>query len=515
MLQTLALLQSGTDFETLKALNPHLPPEPDEVAQPTDPMHNLLWSRWDEDKRAQEKSRYEEALARRQVYLDALAAWKSDAAVRTAPGKLAETLRDLERRGLLQYDASGKRYDLHPLVRGVAAGRMAVNETLMLGQMVVDHFTRQSHDPWEQAKTLEDVAPGLNVVRVLIRMRRYKEAFYAYRGDLAMALFYNLEADAERQALLKPFFPDGWDHQPVQLDESDIPYLLSEAAGPLLNDYPEQAQKLFERTIALNGTLSDGSRVVTALPYLAVIAENANRLAEMARILSLALEISEAMEVDDEIFRSKLFLVRRSIECGDRVMANTLWRELDGMSRPRNRALYRPGDLEASRIMDLFYRGELTEEALAEAETSAKNGYNRRVIRRLHRLRGEWCLAQKEPASAVESLTENLQMSREVGDEAASDEALIALARLRAGTDFDARGEAERLTAAMNKATKGALALAELWHTLGERNAAVEHALRAHRWAAAEGEPYVHRYYLDRARALLGELGVTLPEVPR
>jgi hypothetical protein len=70
--------------------------------------------------------------------------------------------------------------------------------------------------------------------------------------------------------------------------------------------------------------------------------------------------------------------------------------------------------------------------------------------------------------------------------------------------------EAERLSNA-----GGGLALAELWHALGERDRAIEHALRAHQWSVADGEPYVQRYWLDRTRALLADLGVPLPDVPR
>jgi hypothetical protein len=40
-------------------------------------------------------------------------------------------------------------------------------------------------------------------------------------------------------------------------------------------------------------------------------------------------------------------------------------------------------------------------------------------------------------------------------------------------------------------------------------------ALRADRWAVADGLPYVRRYYLDRIRGLLSELGAVLPEVPK
>ena len=102
-------------------------------------------------------------------------------------------------------------------------------------------------------------------------------------------------------------------------------------------------------------------------------------------------------------------------------------------------------------------------------------------------------------------------MAREVGREDPVAEARLALARLRAGMPGDAHAEAERLSTSAG----GTLALAELWRELGDRDRAVEHALRAHRWAVADGEPYVHRYYLDRTRALLAGLGAALPEVPR
>jgi hypothetical protein len=249
LLQTLALLHSGADFETLKALNPHLPPGPDEVAQPENPTNHLFWPRWDEERRAQEKSRYEEALVRRQAYLHALADWKNDPAVRIAPDKLGDTLRELEKRGLLQYDPSGKRYDLHPVLRGIAAGRMAANETEKLGQMVVDHFARQPHNPWDRAETLEDVAPALDVVRVLVRMGRYKAALDAFR-EVRGALYYNLGVKAEIQALLKPFFPDGWDKEPVKLDESDLNNLVGEAVLFLSDPYPEQAKETLKNPAA-------------------------------------------------------------------------------------------------------------------------------------------------------------------------------------------------------------------------------------------------------------------------
>jgi hypothetical protein len=50
---------------------------------------------------------------------------------------------------------------------------------------------------------------------------------------------------------------------------------------------------------------------------------------------------------------------------------------------------------------------------------------------------------------------------------------------------------------------------------LGETDKAIDLARRTHKWAAADGEPYVRRYELDGAAALLKELGVEPPEVPQ
>ncbi|MET4601973.1 hypothetical protein ABIB90_001440 [Bradyrhizobium sp. JR4.1] len=130
---------------------------------------------------------------------------------RSSSRDLNTTLRDLEKRGLLQYDATEKRYDLHPVVRSVAAGRIEKQETDRLGQGIVDYFTRRQHDPWVNADTLEEVADGIQIVSTFLRMRRYSEGFYALQGDLANALYFNLGAIAELIALADGFFPDGLD----------------------------------------------------------------------------------------------------------------------------------------------------------------------------------------------------------------------------------------------------------------------------------------------------------------
>jgi predicted ATPase len=93
LLFALALLSKAVDYRELTSLNPLLPPEPEAVQEPDDAEARLQSPEY-------------------------LAAHKD----------LADTVRDLERRGLLQYDRLTRQYDLHPVVRGTAAAWLRPGE---------------------------------------------------------------------------------------------------------------------------------------------------------------------------------------------------------------------------------------------------------------------------------------------------------------------------------------------------------------------------------------------------
>ena len=188
-----------------------------------------------------------------------------------------------------------------------------------------------------------------------------------------------------------------------------------------------------------------------------------------------------------------------------------MWYLLDPMGRDWSRAIYRPGHAESLYAQLRFYQGDMTEDHLARAEQLAQAGKNRLVIRCLHRLRGEWQLEQGHWALAGESLHEAVRMARQVGQTDAKAETLLALARFHLGQLPNARDEAERLAGARDLFDR---ALAELWLAIADRERAKKHALAAYKWAWADGEPYVRRYELNKARALLEQLGADIPNLP-
>jgi hypothetical protein len=230
LLSTLALLSEAVDYPTLCALNPHLPPEPEEVDEPQDFELRPWWGDMSDAAKAKAQQYYQVALQRRKEYEQTIEARLRSQEFLTARQELAITVRDLERRGLLQYDGHVKRYDLHPVVRAVASGELRAQERDQYGQLVVDHFSIQAHNPYDEAETLEDLRDGLHVVRTLLKMEHFEQAYNAYRGVLSDALFFNLEAYAEALSLLRSFFPKGWDTLPSAVNKKAGCYLATDAA---------------------------------------------------------------------------------------------------------------------------------------------------------------------------------------------------------------------------------------------------------------------------------------------
>jgi hypothetical protein len=180
LLSTLALLSSAVDYETVAAFNPHLPPEPEEVEVPAKPEDDSRWELMLDEEKANRRRQYEDALAKRKAYEQAVQEWRESASVREAPKQLSHTVADLEHRGLLQYDRRAHRYDLHPVVRGVAAGSLKPEEEKRYGQKVVDHFNTLLVSSYATARSMEDVESGLQVVRTLLKLGHFQRAADAF-----------------------------------------------------------------------------------------------------------------------------------------------------------------------------------------------------------------------------------------------------------------------------------------------------------------------------------------------
>jgi tetratricopeptide (TPR) repeat protein len=285
-------------------------------------------------------------------------------------------------------------------------------------------------------------------------------------------------------------------------------------AGIAFAGLGDQARSADLDQIALRFDIAAGDwlSVRTDLTNLAIHSRNLNQLALSERCRTLALDLAKAMGEKVHLFGARLDYAETLSLTGQWEAADKMWRLANRMGRDWPRYLYRPGDAEKARLkLMLLARSRLTEGDFAAAESAARAGQNRKVMRELHRLRGEWRLDRGEYALAAESFQEAIRLAHEAGFRDPKSETQLALARLHLDQLPAARDEAARLSAGRNPAH---LELAELWLAAGESEQAAIHAQAAYRYAWADGEPYVRRYDLDRATTLLQQLGVEIPALP-
>jgi hypothetical protein len=513
LLSTLALLSEAVDYDTLTALNPYLPPQAEPPPEPERPEDRFAWDMLLTPAQQREaKEEYTTARERHARDEGIYRAWLASGGPQEAARQLACAVRDLERRGLLQYDRQADRYDLHPVVRGFASGGLRGEDRDRFGQRAVDYFSQRPQDPYEQAETLDDVRNGLRLVRTLIQMGRIQDAFDLYRGDLSVALLYNLEANAETLSLLRPFFGKDWASPTGDLDDRDTSYLVTDAAIALANiGQLEQSLSANETVLGMDLRNSNLRYAFNDLVHIARIHSEQYHLARGEKTILLVLELAELIDDEEYLFLARLDRFRQLYAIGSWADAEAMWRVLDPMGRDWQRILYRPGNAEAFYAESQFTQGCLSEELLAHAEDLARSGRNRAMIRFLHTLRGRWQLGRAEWTLAAENLHEAIRMTHEAGRSDTALEVCLALAQFQLGRLPETRQEAIRLSSDPNPAH---LALAELWQAIGDPEQAAEHALAAYRWAWADGTPYVNSYGLACATALLVQLGAEIPELP-
>jgi hypothetical protein len=497
LLSTLALLSDSVDYEVLKAFNPHLPPEPKEVARPKAPEKYWRWDKLSEEEKAKRLAQYEADMGRWREYEKAVKERLASSEYRLAPKKLEQTVRDLEQRGLLQWDGRDQTYDLHPVVRGVAAGGMQAAEKERYGRRVVDHFSSLPHNPYEQAETLEHLRPGLKVVRTLLKLGHLQDAADAYKGDLSYAILFNVEAYAEVLSLLREFFPNGWGDLPQGVDSSSAAYLANEA-GICLRYCGDQNDTLlaYQTSLRLHLGSENWTETNSTLLNIAYGLSDQNMLAKWQRVNDLALRLSEVCQNQKAVFLSRLSLMEYQARIGAWTDAAATWQLLNPMGRDWSRAIYRPGTAEGAYADFHFRQGCLREEHIATAERLALDGKDRGQIRYLKLLRGAWRLEQGDWASAATSFAEAVRMARESGIPNAGSETGLALAKVHLGELTEPRREAERLTGMRYVSCRY---LAMLWQAIGDDDQAKKHALAAYEWAWADGEPYVNRYDLTKS----------------
>ena len=120
-------------------------------------------------------------------------------------------------------------------MRGFAVRWVSKDERNQAGGKVADLFSSQEKPPYQTVRSLSELRQTLHTIRAYLQMESLDRAFDILRSnDLTTCLKFQLEQYQEHLALLKPFFPKGW-NQPAQgLEPRVIEWLASDAWGSTL-----------------------------------------------------------------------------------------------------------------------------------------------------------------------------------------------------------------------------------------------------------------------------------------
>ncbi|MDX8030081.1 DUF4062 domain-containing protein [Lentzea sp. BCCO 10_0856] len=424
--------------------------------------------------------------------------------------KLGRAVSDLEQRGLLQYDWSTRHYDLHPVVRAVSASTLRPTDLRILGQRVVDHFSVGAHGTYLHLRSVDELRSHITVVRTLLQMGKLHTAFGSYINGLGPALLFKLEAAPEALSLLRPFFEHGWTR--AALVDKELTRLqrarLCNDAGAAFNKLGDHDQALALYQVAVEERLDyeDWSNSAISLTNVSIALHRQNRRARGHFVAELALQLAELSGIPGALFMAQLQFFVSLGALGDTDAAIAVWPALD-LRRTWDVQGTNAGDAELAYAELMFDQGVHSDLRLDEIEAVGRLHGKRFVVRGARRLRGHLHLKRAEWAAAAAEFEAAVSSARHCGLPCSDDEGLRALARVHLGQLPDARAEVENLTSSH-------FVLAQLWQAIGDRERAIDHALAAHRFAWADGEPYVRRFVLDEVILMLKELEVAIPVLP-
>jgi hypothetical protein len=436
---------------------------------------------------------------------------------------LDDVLTELEDRGLVGWDRRANRYDLHPLVRGVAWG--ALGDELRRGVYTNLHTHFAAVPIIDEAKIsrLEDLTPAIELYNTLIGLGRYDEAFDVFQYRLSGAIAYRLSASRQLVELAECLFPDGLDAPPRLHGTFAQGYSISAMGTGLIHSgRPGASESVFRQMYSIYERTHDSKNVTIAAINLAEV-----------------LFLSGKVRLSETYGRSGLFLSRDKRDRSEEAWSLYWFGLAQAARNPMETcaALLRALQISVKRYDS---RGEglasayLAQRALwcgkwAEARAYSARAWELATVQkyeadfiRAARLQGAATLGLSDLAVADERLHHAMTRARQVNLVEEELPALIALAELRRRQDKPDEAR-EYLDAVWDAAARGPYplfhadalnVLAALERDAGNTEKAIAAATEAYKKAWCDGPPFAYHWGLEAARKHLRELGAPEPPMP-
>ncbi len=502
LLSRVAAFGDAVRYDTVVVFNPYQKPMPTKVNEP---------SPWDGDAEKAAYEAYQQALQEYKVY-------EKSPEYRAGLATFDSALTELEERGLLQWDRDHDRYDLHPVVRGYAFDRLEEGEKRQTYDRIRGHFESLPEEDVESAKELADLKQTMSIYNALVGAGRLDEAAGFYRRRLRDVLVYQIAAYHTMVELLSTLFPEGESDQlPALSSTNDQANILNEMGSAFYQlGQNERALALYGQLIKLTLDEKDAPRLGVGLRNHALPLESDNHPASAERAWEMALELATAAGDGDGIAWGHLALLGIYSDTGQWKKAEAEYAAFNENPPTYQTTLWQ-ASAEKYRAKTLIYREMDASETLDKAWELAVEASDALSQRQIHQWRGEEALQKGEINAAAEHFQNAITMARQHGSsELANYEGCFARALVLGGEKKRARQIIGEALAQQYKEEFHDLynSAAEVYLALGERETAREYAIKAYKWAWADGPPYVWWWDLERAKKMLDTLGEPYPDMP-
>ncbi len=450
---------------------------------------------------------------------------------------LDSELHDLVERGLLLHDKRTKKFDLHPIVRHYAYDRFTDSERKKTHMNLAFHFVDAMPVTNKNVKTLEDLAPVIELYHHMVRAGNLDEAKKLYEDRLAISIYFQFSAYQLEAEFLRALFLDGEDKPPRLKDENEQALTLNELSTDYaMSGQPRRAVPVIQNAILLAEKMGNKANVAIGLGNVAIMQWFVGALNAAEGNLRRQIEICEQNDLDKfkqpgihyELGRVYCYLERwneaeEQFHVAENIKKDHVQEKCIIWAYRALRFLLLTRDNPKSEIENLKSAIECAQRALELTDEQAKNFPVPRDYVRAHWLLGAAYRMNNELTLAEENLSKALNLCRQINAVDTEADILLDLARLRyAQGDFqDAQekaSEALMITERSGYVLQGAdvnLFLATLalegyklegLKVLSDKDAAIHHAKEALRLAYCDGPPYYYKVAYEEAERMLARL---------
>lgn len=520
-LENISAFRGTMTYAMIAPYNPYLPPMPPLPTLPEVPVPRVNPFCTDEDSHHTPEST-EKLLRQRRLVLQERAdtlkqhrsTHESSEAWIEAQGQFDILLRELEDRGLLEWNRDDGTYDLHPMVRSFAHDQLEGERRHEVFVRMRDHLGALT---LAKSNDIEDRVQLHNAIEYyysLINTGEIKQAVALFNIRLQKALLNQFDDYPTVLQLLRPLVEDHMAELDDKARSTVLHYyaLALEGTGQI-----EAAANHMSSKFLLNIKSNNHSDLVTSLVVYARNSLFQNRLAEAERILSIAEEMALASQSNRQLAWVHEYQFMLKMTMGDIDSARQIEHDIVlERKHPDNYLMDRMNLITTVAQARLDYR-ESAADLLAELSSLLETRWHYGMARRYHTLIAQQAMLDGNLQAARAAFVQSIQMTNLAARSNALNLARLSRVLQLSGDIATAeRGMTQALKRWCYDIDKPELYLLAAHFCLhdGKREAAANFVKQALDYAAADGAPYVHRRVIEEASALLKTLDMPLPPLP-